>query len=405
MHARNAGQAIDCDPTRWIDVGLGGTAGGAELSELLGRFPTDRTLTGHRSRKIAEERKSAEGVVGRFGHTPMLRLQSPGSVPVMATAVLVREGAPRLTERVRSLLESESGIDLVDSGEPADVIVDLRVGDHDGLGARRSSATAEGESLMAEVRASGAHRIVLMSSALVYGAQLNNPIPITEDAPIRPEPSFVFARQLAAVEHVVDRWRRGSEGRSVTVLRPAVTVATSASSSLARALIAGSGQRWGHEDPPAQFLHLDDLATAVVAVVRSDMEGPVNVAPDGWIPGDRVRALSGARWRLPLPGRLSEGVANLRWRFQRGPIPPGLGPYITAPWVVANDRLRSVGWQPTVTNEQAYVEGTEQPWWSSVTPKRRQELALGIAGSAIVVGLVIIAAVSRRAVQRARLRR
>jgi hypothetical protein len=405
MHARDAGQAIDCHPRRRIDIGLSCATSRAELSELLGRVPADRALSGHRSGKIAEERKSAEWVVGRFSHTPMLRLPSPGSVSAMATAVLVREGSTRLTERVRSLLAAESGIELVASGETADVIVDLRVGDHDGLGARRSSATAEGESLMAEVRACGAHRIVLMSSALVYGAQTNNPIPITEDAPIRPEPSFVFARQLAAVEHVVDRWRRGADGRSVTVLRPTVTVATGASSSLARALIAGSGQRWGHEDPPAQFLHLDDLASAVAAVVQSDLEGPVNVAPDGWIPGDRVRTLSGAGWRLPLPGRLSEQVASLRWRFQRGPIPPGLGPYTSAPWVVANDRLRGLGWRPTVTNEQAYVEGTEEPWWSSVTPKRRQELALGAASAAIVGVLIVGGAVSLRAVRRARLRR
>ena len=35
------------------------------------------------------------------------------------------------------------------------------------------------------------------------------------------------------------------------------------------------------------------------------------------------------------------------------------------------------GWTPTVTNEQAYVEGTEAKWWTMVSPKRRQELSLG----------------------------
>lgn len=319
----------------------------------------------------------------------------------MATRVLVRGGDPQLSDRVGALLLADASLTVVQAGSPADVVLDLRVGDHDGLGRRRSSATAEGESLMADVRSSGASRIVLMSSALVYGAQLNNPIPLTEDSPIKPEPSFVYARQLAAVEHVVDRWRRGAGGRSVAVLRPAVTVAAGASSTLARALVAGLGQRWGEEDPPAQFLHLDDLASAIHHVVRSDVDGPVNVAPDGWIPGDRVRALSGVRWRLPLPGRLSEIVGDLRWRFQRGPIPPGLGPHTTAPWVVANDRLRELGWHPTVTNEQAYVEGTEEPWWSSVTPKRRQELALGVAGFAVLALVITAAAVGLSAMRRA----
>jgi hypothetical protein len=36
-----------------------------------------------------------------------------------------------------------------------------------------------------------------------------------------------------------------------------------------------------------------------------------------------------------------------------------------------------------VTNEQAFVEGTESKRWTMVTPKRRQELSL--AGMALVV--------------------
>jgi hypothetical protein len=80
---------------------------------------------------------------------------------------------------------------------------------------------------------------------------------------------------------------------------------------------------------------------------------------------------------VQLPDRLAEVVDQLRWRFQRGPIPPGLRSYTRSPWLVANDRLKREGWRPTVSNEQAYVEGTEAKWWTMVTPKRRQELALG----------------------------
>ena len=167
-----------------------------------------------------------------------------------------------------------------------------------------------------------------------------------------------------------------------------------ASSSLARALAAGSGRRLGDEEPSAQFLHIDDLASAVVAVVVSEFDGVVNVAPDGWIPGDRVRALLGRRWSIPVPQWVREQLWALQWRFQRGPIPPGLGPYTSASWVVANDRLKGLGWSPTVTNEQTFVEGTEDPWWASITPKRRQELALvGVAAAiALAVGGVVVIA-------------
>ena len=175
------------------------------------------------------------------------------------------------------------------------------------------------------------------------------------------------------------------------MLRPVVAMAADGTSSLAAALAAGFGQRVGEDDPPAQFLHLDDLASAVALAVDRRLDGVFNVAPDGWVAGERVRALSGARPRIPLPDRVAEVVGALRWRFQRGPIPPGLRSYTREPWLVANDRLKANGWRPTVTNEQAFVEGTEARWWTMITPKRRQELALAgmVAASLVVTGVVV----------------
>jgi nucleoside-diphosphate-sugar epimerase len=204
---------------------------------------------------------------------------------------------------------------------------------------------------------------------------------------LRPDPEFVYARQLASAEELVEDWRRGAAGRTAAVLRPVVVMAGDGSSSLARALAAGLGRRYGEDDPGAQFVHLDDVAAAVVLAVERRLDGVYNVAPDGWIPGERVRALLGERVRIPLPERVAEVVDALRWRFQRGPIPPGLLAYTRQPWLVANDRLKAEGWRPAVTNEQAFVEGTEAKWWTMVTPKRRQELALG----ALVTGVAAVA--------------
>ena len=74
----------------------------------------------------------------------------------------------------------------------------------------------------------------------------------------------------------------GSDDRSVAVLRPTVTMGLGASSSLARALAAGSGRRLGDEGRYPQFLHIDDLAAAIETVAVSEYDGVVNVAPDGW---------------------------------------------------------------------------------------------------------------------------
>lgn len=273
-----------------------------------------------------------------------------------------------------------------------DVVVHLGSGDHDARARRRENVTEGVDKSLAEAIARDANHLVFVSSAMVYGAWPNNPIPLTEDAILRPDVEFVYARQLAAAEAMSDRWRRQRPGRTVTVLRPVVTMAADGTSQLARSLAAGLGQRFGEEDPSAQFLHLDDLAAAVVVAVKRRLDGVFNVAPDGWIAGERVRALTGARPRLQLPERAAEVLAAGRWRFQRGPIPPGLRSYTRAPWLVANDRLKAQGWRPTVTNEQAYVEGTEGRWWTMISPKRRQEMALGgmITGSLAAAAAVFI---------------
>lgn len=283
-----------------------------------------------------------------------------------------------------------------------DVVVDLGSSDHDRRAARRESVTEFAAETLATADHLRASQVVFVSSAMVYGARANNPIPLTEEATLRPDVEFVFARQLASAEELVEQWRLSDPSRATCVLRPALSLAAGGDSRLASALVSGFGRRLAEADPPSQYLHLDDLAAAVVLAVTQRLDGLYNVAPDGWVAGERVRALSGERPRLPLPERLGEFVSGLRWRFQRGPIPPGLLSYTLEPWVVSNGRLRAAGWTPTVTNEQTYVESTEAPWWTTVSPKRRQELALGAGGAAAALAAVVIGIVVRRRINRRR---
>ena len=302
---------------------------------------------------------------------------------------------------LRALDDLELVITDGDLPAPSDIgtfatVVDVGLADHDLLALRGGSPAIGAAELLTDVDTLRADHVVFLSSAIVYGAIANNPVPITEDAVLRPDPDFVYARQLASAEELVESWRCERQVRRVAVLRPAVPVVADGTSSLARALTAGFGQRFGEADPSAQFVHHDDIASAVALAVDRRLDGVYNVAPDGSIPGDRVRALSGQRWRLPLPDRVGEVVGALRWRFQRGPIPPGLRSYTREPWIVANDKLRSHGWVPTVTNEQAYVEGTEGRWYTMVTPKRRQEIALGAMVGTIAAAGITAALLGRR---------
>jgi nucleoside-diphosphate-sugar epimerase len=321
------------------------------------------------------------------------------SDPVALPRVLLRGAEGALGRKVRELLTLRSDVEVLPSlvsgvnvaRGSIDVLVELGAGDHDRRARRRESVTIPATELITQAEQSDVGHIVLVSTAMVYGASPSNPIPLTEEAVLRPDPDFVFARQMASAEQLVEQWRLSALGRSATVLRPVVIMSADDSSGLARALAAGSASRFGEQDPGSQFVHLDDVASAVVHVILQRLDGVFNVAPDGWIPSDRVRALTGERMSIPLPSQVAELLGGARWRFQRGPIPPGLRSYIIHPWLVANDRLRSTGWAPRVTNEQAYVEGTEAQWWTMVSPRRRQEMALAGLGAGVMglLGLAI----------------
>lgn len=332
-----------------------------------------------------------------------------------ATRVAVTGASSPLGERVLRRLAADGieaiAIDLdvldVDANTGAvlagaQIVVDLGSSDYDARAAQRESTTWFTAASLAAADISGAAHVVFVSSAMVYGAFANNPVPLTEEAVLRPDVEFVFARQLASAEELVEQWRLADATRSTTVLRPVIPVAADGSSRLATAYVAGLGRRLAEDDPPSQFLHLDDLASAITTAVRDRLDGVYNVAPDGWVPGERVRALSGERPRIPLPERAGELLSRLRWQFQRGPIPPGLRSYALEPWVVANGRLRGDGWSPTVTNEQAYVESTESKWWTLISPKRRQELALGAGVVGALVGVLVAVLVGRRQFRRRR---
>ena len=246
----------------------------------------------------------------------------------------------------------------------------------------------------------GIERIVLLSSATVYGPWANNAVPLTEDAPLRPHPELAYAVQLAEVERLAAEWSADHPSATVTRLRPAPVVEDGRLGWLARAFDAAADVPTA-EDTPAQYLHLEDLAAAVVTAWSAGLDGPVNVAPVGWLTPTQRRALDPVpRLRLPEPVALK--IASWRWRLRLAPTPPGILPYVRHPWVVANDRLVAAGWQETSSNEEAYVMGHEASAIESISPRRRQELALGVAGAVGVGAVVLAGALLRRQRRRRR---
>jgi nucleoside-diphosphate-sugar epimerase len=249
--------------------------------------------------------------------------------------------------------------------------------------ANSAGPLAVAERVFAAAGDSGVEHAVVMSTAMVYGAWPNNAVPLTEEAPVRPNPDFAFAVYHAELERRAFEWRADHANATLTVLRPVPLVDDENPSRSARLLRSVATVRTDEGDAPAQYLHVDDLVEAVIVALRTHIDGVVNVAPDGWISPDRLGMLAYPGPRPMLPRWAVDALAKIRWRFGLASAPPGLVPYTVHPWVVGNDRLRALGWQAANSNEEAYVLGHQPTPLDKLTSRRRQQIALGVAGGVL----------------------
>lgn len=279
--------------------------------------------------------------------------------------------------------------DLADVVEPGDTIVHLAAtpagfaGDGGAAKADRRLAQAV---IDAATRAQAGH-LLLASSAMVYGAWPDNPIPLSETASVRPNPEFRFGVARGEIEALGEAWAQDTGG-VLTVVRPATTLARGRENGLALLLRNSAAFRNTKGDAPQQFLHAEDFASAVEVLVTGQHSGVYNVAPDGWIRPNELVALRGLpETPVRAPSFVNTAIADARRRLGAA-THPGLTPYLEHPWIVANDKLRSLGWAPEFSNEEAYVAGYAPSRFDGVTSKRRQELALGAAGAAVAAAAV-----------------
>lgn len=229
--------------------------------------------------------------------------------------------------------------------------------------------------------------LVLLSSAMVYGPWARNPVPLTEDAPIRPQPGVAFAVGKAQLELCVDSWQseEPNKKRIVGILRPTIASGEDQGGWLGKSPWTAPILQVGDAEPETQFVHLDDIASGIDVVRIKKANGAYNVAPDGWVTAEYRRDLKGPTPRFRLPAGIATKLVSVRWRLGIGALKPNLLPYTLHTWVVANDRLRALGWEPQHSNEEAFVVSHRPGRFTSLTARRRQELSL-VAMVVVAVG-------------------
>jgi nucleoside-diphosphate-sugar epimerase len=309
---------------------------------------------------MAEPRRDAgavaiTGVSGLLGQRLLALLDAHGAA-ARVVGIDMRE-PPRRSRGLHFHLVDLTTADLAPMLTGVDTVVHLAaivgpIPDEDL--ARRVNVDGTRQVLDAASKA-GVRKVVRASSAAVYGAWPNNPVPLTEDAPLRPNPGFAPAQHDAECERLLGEWHDAHAGTVGTVLRIAPVVGAGAHTLWARVVAGRAPVSVRGADPPVQVVHVDDAASALALAVTDDLEGVFNVAADGWLAHDEALAVAPHRRPPAVPEEVAERALRAMWATGVGDAPPSVLPYLMHPWVIANDRLQARGWSPRHTNEEAVL--------------------------------------------------
>jgi nucleoside-diphosphate-sugar epimerase len=220
-------------------------------------------------------------------------------------------------------------------------------------GVRRALTVEAAQGVLAAARELRA-RVVLCTSADVYGAHPDHPVPLPDATPLceAHDPEALIGDHVA-VERLGAAARR--TGVEVAVLRPAPVVGLSPALDGYR-LRQLSGPRLlavRGVEPLWQMCNLEDLVSALELAVLGVVSGELGVAAEGALPQAAVERLTGRR-RLELTAAMARSTAE---RLQRlgSDASPGELDHVLGHLVLACDGLRAAGWSPSWTNEAALV--------------------------------------------------
>ena len=238
--------------------------------------------------------------------------------------------------------------------------------------------------------------ILVISSALVYGATPDRPL-IDDDEPLPDRPEQGLGADLREVEAVIARYAR-RRGLRCAILRPASVVGAGIDTMIVRhfeapRLLAVRGTRrdW-------QFVHVEDVARAVEHILARRLEGVMTVASAGVLSHEEVERVSGMR-TVEVPPVTAFATARQLHRAGVLPAPSDDLAYAVYPWTVSSSKLRASGWVPRWTNLGCLTVLLEESRGRHGMGGRRvggkDVAALGAAGAA--VALIGTAAAVRRA--------
>jgi UDP-glucose 4-epimerase len=191
-------------------------------------------------------------------------------------------------------------------------------------------------------------RVVLASSAAVYGAWPDNPLPLTEDHWPRPNRQCPYAVDKLRAERLCQAAAPTVALRIGAVLGPHADPAVAKAVRGYRLVVPAIRGK----NAALQFLDEVDAAAALHRAGTSAATGVVNIAPVDWLSAQDVAQVAGSRV-LPVPRRLLLAASEATRRLRLAPFGADRAILLNGPLALDPARASDLlGWQATKSSAQ-----------------------------------------------------
>ena len=192
----------------------------------------------------------------------------------------------------------------------------------------------------------GVKKLVVLSSANVYGPSPDNSNFLTEDAPLMGASRFSGVRDLIEVDMLAQSFFWKHPDIETVILRPVHIVGPSIKNAPSNYLRKRYPWVMAGFDPMVQLIHVEDVARAMVEALSPEPKGVYNVVGPGEVPLSAIFRELGSS-PIPVPHPLARPLLGALFKYRLASFPPPELDHIQ--FLCAGDGARwrsDLGWAP-----------------------------------------------------------
>ncbi len=192
----------------------------------------------------------------------------------------------------------------------------------------------------------GVKKVVVLSSANVYGPSPENSNFLTEEAPLMAAGRFSGVRDLIEVDMLANGFFWKHPDIQTVILRPVHVVGPMIKNAPSNYLRLKRPWMLAGFDPMVQLIHVEDAARAMIAALRPEARGVYNVAGPGEVPLSAILRELGHS-PIPVPHPVARTVLGFMFKYRLAEFPPPELDYIQFLCAVDGSRwVKDVDWKP-----------------------------------------------------------